>query len=114
MKRIIALITILSLSACWNYTGENHKKAIAEAKKYVAALNKAGGSAAFVECMDHDTDNDGYLACTIAVDGQPRTIDCAGKSLIQDNHGCKDYVAKIRVTNTNTTIDNSSSSSTRR
>jgi hypothetical protein len=51
------------------------------------------------------------LLCLAVVDGQPRTIDCAGMALVFENHGCKDYVAKLRVTNTH--IDNSSGSTTR-
>lgn len=105
---IVSLLASFTLSGCWNYTGENQEKAGAEAAKYIAALQAAGSDAKFVECMQMDTDGDGYVACTIIVDGVPRTIDCAGKALVWENHGCKDYVAKIRVTNTNTTINQSS------
>lgn len=108
----ILLCATLLLTGCWNYTGANREKAGDEAAKYIAGLNAAGSDAKFVECMEMDTDGDGYVACTIVVDGTPRTIDCAGKALIFENHGCKDYVAKLRVTNTH--IDNSTNNSGQR
>jgi prepilin-type N-terminal cleavage/methylation domain-containing protein len=90
------------------YNGRNREHATQEAQRYVAALADAGVDVRFVGCMDHDTDGDGYLACTIAVDGQPQTIDCAGDALVMENHGCKAYVAKIRVDNSTNVIDGGS------
>ena len=104
----------LLLTGCWNYTGENQAKAGAEAAKYIKALQAAGSDAKFVDCMQMDTDGDGYLACTIVVDGSPRTIDCAGKAFVFENHGCKDYVAKLRVTSGGSDFGSSSPSSSAR
>jgi hypothetical protein len=114
MRKSVCLIFALLITGCFNYTGENHKHAEQEAKTYVKKLAAAGIDVKFIECMQHDTDADGYLACTIAVDGTPQTIDCAGKDLVQSNHGCKAYVAKLRVTNVNTGSDSTNSTKTRR
>jgi prepilin-type N-terminal cleavage/methylation domain-containing protein len=107
---IVGIAAAVVFGACsLNLSGRNHDHAEQEAKRYVASLVDAGINARFVGCIDHDTDGDGYLACTIAVDEQVQTIDCAGDSLIADNHGCKAYVAKVRVNQTVNTFDSGSS-----
>lgn len=112
---IVGIAAAVVFGACsLNLSGRNHDHAEQEAKRYVAALVDAGINARFVGCIDHDTDGDGYLACTIAVDEQVQTIDCAGDSLIADNHGCKAYVAKVRVNQTVNTFDSGSSSTSAR
>lgn len=102
LKTITLAALCITLSGCYNWTGANHAKAEQEAKAYAAKARKAGADISFLDCTKHDTDGDGYLACDFIVDGQPVTLDCAGKDLVQDNHGCKVYVAKMRVTNVST------------
>lgn len=97
------VISLFALSGCFNLSGENHDKAEREAKQYAKQVSEAGSDIHFVSCMDHDTDGDGYLACSFILNGKPVTLDCAGKSLIQDNHGCKQYVAKLRM-NSNSNV----------
>ena len=93
---------IAAYGCSMNYGGRNHAHAVKEAKHYVASLVDAGVDAKFVSCVEFDTDNppDNYLACTITVDNVPQTIDCAGDAIVMENHGCKAYVPKLRVTNT--------------
>ena len=113
---IVGIAAVVISGACsMNLSGRNHDHAEQEAKRYVAALVDAGIDARFVGCVDYDTDSppDGYLACTVVIDQQARTIDCAGDSLIADNHGCKDYVAKVRVNQTINTFDTGSSTPAR-
>ena len=105
---------IISVACGMNLSGRNHDHAEQEAKRYVSALVDAGIDARFVGCVDYDTDDDGYLACTVVIGEQARTIDCAGDSLIADNHGCKDYVAKVRVNQTVNTFDTGSSTNSPR
>lgn len=90
-------ICFIAQGGCFNFTGANKAKAEQEAKSYEAQARAAGANVTFVGCTDHDSDSDGYLACDFLFDGQPVTLDCAGKNLLQDNHGCKAYVAKTKV-----------------
>ena len=106
---VVGIAAAVIFGACsMNLSGRNHEHAEQEAKRYVAALVDAGVDAHFVGCVDHDTDGDGYLACTVVVDQQSQTIDCAGDAVMFDNHGCKAYVAKIRVNQTVNAFDSAS------
>ena len=90
-------VTSCAVHRHWDYSGANNRKATGEAQTHVDALEEAGVDAKFVSCMGQDTDRDGYVACTIVVDGKDKTIDCAGEAMFWPNHDCKDFVAKVRV-----------------
>jgi hypothetical protein len=97
-KFIPSIILLFCLSGCYNWTGANFKQAEKEAKFYAKEATKAGADVKFVSCMKYDTDHDGYLACSFLINGAPATLDCAGKAFFMQNHGCKEYVAKMRGT----------------
>jgi len=100
IKKFIPSIVLLTfLSGCFNWTGANQQQAEKEAKFYAKEASAAGADVKFVSCMKHDTDYDGYLACSFLVNGNPVTLDCAGKAFFMQNHGCKEYIAKMRPTN---------------
>lgn len=91
MKRL-ALSTLL-LTGCFNLTGANKEAAELNAKSFSKDL---GLDLKGVTCNRHDTDGDGYLSCTFAfTDGTVRTFECAGKSIIQDNSGCREPKLKL-------------------
>ena len=98
-----------------NASGANRDHATAEARRYVASLVGAGVEATLVNCVETDSDGDGYLACNLVIDGQPQTVDCAGAALASqfmvEQHGCKAYMPKIRVNQTVTTESGGSGSS---
>lgn len=61
-------------------------------------------------CNNHDSDGDGYVSCTYSLpDGSVHTVECAGSFNMQ--HGCR---APKPVLRSETTVINSSSSSSRR
>ena len=66
---VIGLLGFLAFRCNMNYGGANHAHAVKEAHAYVEQLRKSGVSAEF---------------------------DCAGAALVWENHGCKEYVAKMR------------------
>jgi len=99
----VAVIGALITAAVLNASGAHHTQAVEEAQAYALEASDAGADVQFVSCMTHDTDGDGYVACSFVVEGTPVTLDCAGKSLVWQNHGCKEYVAKLRVTGTSMT-----------
>ena len=99
LSLLAAALIVAGVGYNWhNLTGAHAKKAEQEALAYVAALRAAGTTVTFVNCNGHDSDHDGYVACSFVVDGKPLTLDCAGKSWLQDNRGCKEYVAKLHAT----------------
>lgn len=72
-------------SSCKNLTGEAHKESEAYARQYAKDL---GMEAKGVTCAGMDTDNDGYISCTLATtDGRLIAIECAGAAYM--NSGCR-------------------------
>lgn len=50
-----------------------------------------------ISCADYDSDNDGYVSCTIAIkNGDTKPIECRGAYSI--GHGCRDPKLNIRST----------------
>jgi prepilin-type N-terminal cleavage/methylation domain-containing protein len=50
-----------------------------------------------ISCADYDSDNDGYVSCTIATkNGDTKPIECRGAYSI--GHGCRDPKLNIRGT----------------
>lgn len=95
MKKLILTLPLL-LSGCtsyYNLSGANKDKAEAEARTFAESL---GMDLKGVQCNQHDTDGDGYVSCTFNLgDGQVQTFECAGKSAIQDNTGCREPKIKV-------------------
>jgi hypothetical protein len=96
LKFISVLCFLFIGSACFNANGAHHRHAESEAKIYAQKVQHNGGDLQFVSCVRHDTDGDGYLACSFTSNGQVVTLDCAGQAVLFQNHGCKEYVAKMR------------------
>lgn len=66
--------------------------AAGEAKQFAA--NILGIPDANVSCMKYDTDNNGYVSCTIGSVTQTgqrivQSVECATESIFQSNEGCR-------------------------
>lgn len=75
--------------------GANNTKTMAdiEADAVKFGSNMDGKPPRAVQCMDVDSDNDGYVTCTVfRVDRDPYAIECA---IRKDWHGCKPKVPKV-------------------
>ncbi|MFI5297753.1 MAG: hypothetical protein ACHREM_06595 [Polyangiales bacterium] len=93
----LGVAAIAGMRFCGNVSGENKTTAEDEARKYAAAL---GLTVQGVECARNDSDNDGYVSCTLAVK-QPsgevaiEPIECAVK--YTTNEGCRVQKPSIRA-----------------
>lgn len=57
-----------------------------------------GWSSPVIDCMGNDTDNNGYVTCTIGDGrGQVEQIECAANTVIEINVGCRPYARMIGV-----------------
>lgn len=88
---LLAVATLLTLTACPNLTGRHKSVAEEEAKEWAAELNLEVDA---VTCREKDTDGDGYVSCTIKTkDGKLLERECAGArsggNMIR-NSGCRD------------------------
>jgi hypothetical protein len=91
---IMALAPGLTCQGCYNLTGANREAAKANAAEFAAEL---GLELKGVSCVEHDTDGDGYVSCTFSLtSGDVQTFECAGRNIIQDNHGCR--APKLKLT----------------
>lgn len=101
---VIGLIVLLIFGgvAIAKCSGSDHRTAETEFRSWAKALNiKYEGAS----CNNYDSDGDGYVSCTYAVNGEPHTVECAGSWNMQ--HGCRTPKAVLRST---TNVYNSSSS----
>ena len=90
---IIAVFLGIVLAACGSVTSGKETKDAAthDAQKFVAEL---GWKTAGISCADVDSDNDGYVSCTIALsDGTNQFVECRGAYTW--GHGCR--IPKLRV-----------------
>ncbi len=76
--------------------GQTHDTAQKEAEKWVRQM----GLNAKAQCADRDTDNDGYVSCTLVVtdpDGKKHVepLECAGS--FTTNNGCRAPKALVRT-----------------
>ncbi len=60
-----------------------------EARAYILGLHPHAEFT--VQCMNLDTDNNGYVSCDAIIDGQQTALECAASNgcFIQCNEGCK-------------------------
>lgn len=94
-----AVITIAAAVGFSKCNGGDHKSAEREFKKWAKELRlKYDGES----CNNHDSDGDGYVSCTYTVDGEARTVECAGSWTMQS--GCR---APKPVLRTSTAVINS-------
>jgi hypothetical protein len=52
------------------------------------------GKQAIVDCQGYDTDANGYVSCTISVDGRVQGIECASNWSL--NNGCRIPILNLR------------------
>jgi prepilin-type N-terminal cleavage/methylation domain-containing protein len=87
---ILAAIAAISLNACKGCTGISKDEAMKGAQVWAQNV-KTQGSDVSVDCAKMDTDNDGYLSCTVFVRKDGKTdvypIECAGA--FSWNEGCR-------------------------
>ncbi len=106
---IVAIIAIL-LGGWWISAAKcvaDHHSAEKEFKSWAKSL---GLEYKGEVCNNHDSDGDGYVSCNYTMpDGSVHTVECAGSFNMQ--HGCR---APKPVLRSETTVINSSSSSSRR
>lgn len=87
MRRWIAITTLAmtlgSSAGCY----ENVERLEGTAKAYV---QKLGYQPIGVSCMNRDSDDDGYVSCTVTVNGldAPLAVECASRWRLLTN-GCK-------------------------
>lgn len=108
---IVAIVIALMLGG-WGIgaakcSGADHHSAEKEFKSWAKSL---GLEYKGEVCNNHDSDGDGYVSCNYTMpDGSVHTVECAGSFNMQ--HGCR---APKPVLRSETTVINSSSSSSRR
>lgn len=75
----------------------NHVQAEQEAKTFATKIY--GAADANASCMDRDTDNDGYVSCTVVYNqgGQQITLPLACAAKHSFNEGCKLVVPVYNV-----------------
>lgn len=73
------------------YAEKRRAHAEAAARAYGAVLDPSVPADAWVaSCMGVDSDNDGYLSCTLAARGrQPTPVECRAWIWIGNNDGCR-------------------------
>lgn len=104
---IIIIFAICGLVGWAKCGGADHHSAEKEFKVWAKGL---GLDYKGEVCNNHDSDGDGYVSCTYSLpDGSVHTVECAGSFNMQ--HGCR---APKPVLRSETTVINSSSSSSRR
>lgn len=105
---VVAIVLVVLVSAlgggCYQITGASKDHADAEAERWAGEQRGLGSDVQFVpgSCNKYDTDaegGDGYHSCSFVVGGQPATFECAGKSLIDSNTGCRAPKIKVPATN---------------
>lgn len=93
MTKAFIITTLLVLASCQN---TNKAAADASAKEYIKNIDGAKS----VSCVDIDTDDDGYVSCTVffAGDREPMQIQCGSETYcINCARGCKyEPVMKLR------------------
>lgn len=87
MKRhAIAFPLLLTLTACPNWTGAHKDEAQAQAQVYAKEM---GYDVTNTSCVRQDTDNDGYVSCTLKLSsGDVLNVECAGAWNL--NSGCRE------------------------
>ena len=95
---VVGIFGVGGTSMLMNCSGANKAAAAEEANKW---SKEVGIKDANVSCVNSDTDNDGYVSCTIAYrdnNGELKTkaIECAAK--LTWNTGCR--APKITINNT--------------
>ena len=93
LEVLIALVALVFCgywflaATCYQYSGANQQAAQENAETYAAEL---GLVLTGVACVEHGTDQDGYVSCTLRLEGGViENVECAGKSAFVDNHGCR-------------------------
>lgn len=90
---LLAAFAVGSLAGCrqlGNWTGRSEKVADGEARQWARGM---GIEASGVSCSGYDTDDDGYVSCSVGyrvADGSLRTIplECARAFTLND--GCRE------------------------
>lgn len=84
MKTIALILALCAFPAC---DTTDHAAANQSAKEFMSNIPGATG----VQCADQDTDNDGYVSCTIfRGSADPLPIQCGSqKYCINCSRGCK-------------------------
>lgn len=91
---IVAIVGIVAMCVfAASCSGPEQKNA---AKKEAAQWAKELGiEFTGISCADYDSDNDGYVSCTLAMkSGETKQIECRGAYSI--GHGCRDPKLNIR------------------
>jgi prepilin-type N-terminal cleavage/methylation domain-containing protein len=84
------LLLVVFAAACSGPEQKNAAKQ--EATKWAKEL---GIEFTGISCADYDSDNDGYVSCTLALkSGDTKQIECRGAYSI--GHGCRDPKLNIR------------------
>lgn len=86
---IIGCVGLGGMSLCSNLSGANKEEAVSQANIWVSEV---GIKNAHVNCVNTDSDGDGYVSCTVSYkdnSGELKTkaIECTGKFTI--NSGCR-------------------------
>ena len=88
---LLAIASLLTLTACPNMTGAHKGVAEDEARTWAAELKLKVEA---VTCREKDTDGDGYVSCSIkTTDGKLLEKECAGARSTDNmirNSGCRD------------------------
>lgn len=96
MSRYLVL-SLLFLAGCPNVTGRHKTVAEEEAKAWAEELGLEYSNAS---CVAKDTDDDGYVSCTLLLaDGKTtKQIECAGARSFDNwirNDGCREPKIKV-------------------
>lgn len=102
MRTSLFLISTILIAAC-NLTGANHRAAEQNGKAWAEHASTAIETK-FISCNGIDSDGDGYLSCTFAVNGAIQTFECAGYAAVGPHDGCRTPKVHIPTPVTNVSV----------
>ena len=90
---IIAIIAAVAVPAAYKFFGGGSGGAEELAREWATNMQY---KVVAVTCVDYDTDNDGYVSCTLRVEGQKEMVplECTGPWSWND--GCRSPKAVLR------------------
>lgn len=99
---LILLSLVFTIGGKYVYAGRVRANAERYALSYAREIE--GMASPRAQCMSMDTDNNGYVTCSIrddaATSSRPTQIECVANMLVEFNTGCRGY--RVRTLEVNT------------
>lgn len=92
---ILGICGSIFIGACMGLTGVTATRSKRHAEEYAREYTTRfmGTRSAIIDCMGTDSDNNGYVTCTVAPQAGARTtqIECVSNTFFEWNKGCREY-----------------------